>query len=106
MGPDLRQDDVIGRSAIFTVQALSCFRASSTAAITVAALIVVRQRLSLSRCLTQPSLRHGTHGPAPCTRCMRPLDCEPTSCQGLVATSCRAGHGPHFTRLLGPNSAT
>ena len=52
------------------LRASSSLRSASQidAAITVPARSVVRQSLVLSTCRSQPSLPHGTHAPAPCTR--------------------------------------
>ena len=59
--------------------------ARSTAAITTSAGISCRQRLVLATCRSQPSSRHGTHSPSPCTSVTLPTRCVPRDCHGLAA---------------------
>ncbi len=42
----------------------------------------------------------------PWTSLTLPEAWEPVRIQGFSAALCPAGHGPHFTGLLGPNKAT
>src|SRR5687767_1262978 len=73
---------------------------------TVSGCRLVRHSLALSMCRSQPSLPHGTHGPAPCTRVTLPADWAPLSCHGFALAWLPAGQGPHLSGLVGPNSAT